>query len=231
MIDVTLQVYFKGRHYLISSIIKRLKELRSIVEDLRSTLRFFSTSLLIVTEGCVGRRTTTTLTRKRPNLSSGEEEDDSSMDSMDSSVELKCSVKSAKEQRTRRLQYICHSDHSRQFAHQKIDIRMIDFAHTSFSSQSSTDGFCVGLDNLIRLLDEMREPDLRSCEEATEDSDDGTDMALNWRFVFQSFTQKYNLSTKTFDLFLMASLKPCIWLKDKQFCVQIRDILISYSEP
>ena len=99
------------------------------------------------------------------------------MDSVDSSVELKC-VKSAKDQRTRRLQYVCHSDHSRQFAHQKIDIRLIDFAHTHFSSQSSTDGFTLGLDNLIRLLNEIREPELRSCEEATEDSDDGADIAM-----------------------------------------------------
>ncbi|CAG2165985.1 unnamed protein product [Oppiella nova] len=174
-----LEVYFKGRTHLISSTIKRLKELRSIVDDLRSTLRFFSTSLLIVSEGCVGRRSTS-VARKRPNLSSGED-DDSSMDSMDSSVELKCPSKSsaAKEQRNRRLAYVCPSDHSRQVSNQKIDIRMIDFAHTSFSSQSSTDGFIVGLDNLIRLLNQIREPDLRSCEEATEDSDDGADIAMS----------------------------------------------------
>lgn len=160
-------------------MIKRLKELRASVEALGSTLRFFATSLLIVSEACVGRRMSNALNRKRHNLSSGEDEDedDSSMDSVDSSVELKC-VKSTKEQRTRRLKYTCHNDHSRQVAHQKIDIRMIDFAHTHFSSQSSTDGFLLGLDNLIRVLNEIREPELRSCEEATEDSDDGADMNL-----------------------------------------------------
>jgi hypothetical protein len=170
-----LEVYFKGRTVLISSVIKRLKELRSKIQDLRSTLRFFSTSLLIVSEGCVGRRSTG-VSRKRHNSSS--EEDDSSLDSMDSSVELKC-IKSPKEQRNRRLKYICHSDHSRPFNNQKIDIRMIDFAHTSFSSSSSSDGFLLGLDNLIRLLTEIREPELRSCEEATEDSDDPNDINLN----------------------------------------------------
>ncbi|CAG2103774.1 unnamed protein product [Medioppia subpectinata] len=171
-----LEVYFKGRTHLISSTIKRLKELRSIVEDLRSTLRFFSTSLLIVSEGCVGRRSAS-VARKRPNMSSGED-DDSSMDSLDSSVELnKSPTKTTKGQR--RLKYVCQSDHMRQVSNQKIDIRMIDFAHTSFSSQSSTDGFIVGLDNLIRLLNQIREPDLRSCEEATEDSDeDGADITM-----------------------------------------------------
>ena len=111
-------------------------------------------------------------------MSSGEDEDDSSMDSVDNNVELTSKVKSSKDKRQRRLKYTCLSDHSRQSAHQKIDIRMIDFAHTHFSSQSSTDGFLVGLDNLIRLLTEIREPELRSCEEATEDSDDGTDITM-----------------------------------------------------
>ncbi|XP_054159702.1 inositol hexakisphosphate kinase 2-like [Oppia nitens] len=171
-----LEVYFKGRTHLISNVIKRLKELRSIIDDLRSTLRFFSTSLLIVSEGCVGRRSAS-LTRKRSHFSSGED-DDSSMDSLDSSIELRCG-KYTKDARNRRQQYVCQSDHSsRQFSNQRVDIRMIDFAHTSFSSQSSTDGFIVGLDNLIRLLNQIREPDLRSCEEATEDSDDGNDIAM-----------------------------------------------------
>ncbi|KAH9423603.1 hypothetical protein DERP_005183 [Dermatophagoides pteronyssinus] len=50
-----LEIYFHNRTYLIRPIISRLKQLKlKIIETLRqTTLRFFSTSLLIVTEGCL----------------------------------------------------------------------------------------------------------------------------------------------------------------------------------
>lgn len=53
---------------------------------------------------------------------------------------------------------------------------MIDFAHTSSSSSSSSsDGFLIGLENLIRLLVEIGEQVPRTGVEEIEDSDDGGD--------------------------------------------------------
>ena len=161
-----------------------MKELRSTLEELRVKFKFFSTSLLIVSEGCIGRST-----RKRHNSSSGDEDEDS-MDSIESSLEIGSNNKSMNEHQlltSRKPMYFncTHREHSRQIKNQ-FDIRMIDFAHTSFSSNSSTtnsttttqsDGFLLGLNSLIKLLTEIREQE-RSCreEEPIEcDSDDDVD--------------------------------------------------------
>lgn len=194
-----LEIYFKDRVYLVEAIIKRLTELRQKIQSLRS-FRFFSTSLLIVTEGCVGRRNLNLngISRKRHNSSSGDE-DDSSLDS--SSVELNSCNHSEHNlpsyycyKRSRRLSYKCQREHSRQFNDQRFDIRMIDFAHTSrvhhpsssssssnnatsepssTSTPSSSDGFLVGLDSLIRLLSDIK--DQFHSEEMTGESDECED--------------------------------------------------------
>lgn len=170
-----------------------MEKLRTNVMELlqNSTLRFFSTSLLIVTEGCIDLPPAETFT-KHP-FSDDEEDydddncfdlevdhylltdknrinennimldfdddDDSSMDSLsdgsrknsDCSNEISylntdccnnCLHRLSPKQATMRVP--------------KFDIRMIDFAHSSLKSTTTSDhGFILGLNNLIRLLNEI----------------------------------------------------------------------------
>ena len=208
---------------------KRLKKLRTrVFETLRkNSLRFFSTSLLIVTEGCLtahhNRHT------QKHNNSDGEEEDvddfddddvdddeqldeefdedededfedaedelvdddsildkhhndegilsesetDKSNDTLfnedENSSSLDCLNRDSSKLSTNNTgspqsttvesgyvtkHFVCNRDHRRMspLKGPEFDVRMIDFAHTSFSSNSATDGFLLGLDNLIRLL-------------------------------------------------------------------------------
>jgi len=149
------------------------------VEKLRVKFKFFSTSLLIVTEGCVGKRNCNG--RRNRHSSSSEDEDSSLENSIE--IELDHALPTGKrsggigngigrDQAYRNMNYNCSRGEHKKCKSQ-FDIRMIDFAHTSFSS-SSSDGFLVGLESLIKLLNEIIEQE-RSCgeEEATgEDSDD-----------------------------------------------------------
>ena len=56
----------------------------------------------------------------------------------------------------RNKKFYCSHNHLQPSSNPGFDVRIIDFAHTCFSSNSSTDGFVHGLDNLIRLLDNIR---------------------------------------------------------------------------
>ena len=135
------QMYFKNRKHLIGCVVGRLQQLREqVLETLRSSsVRFYSTSLLIVTEGCVDTCS---------NISSDEDdcEDEGLEESDDMEVEAKPRAKKIH----------CFRNHSEPSSNPGFDIRIIDFAHTCFSSNSSTDGFVHGLDNLIRLLENIR---------------------------------------------------------------------------
>ncbi|KAH9497672.1 hypothetical protein DERF_013640 [Dermatophagoides farinae] len=194
-----LEIYFLNRTYLIRPIISRLKQLKSrIIETLRTTsLRFFSTSLLIVSEGCfnVGNPA-----RKQRLFSDGEEDvddefenddyfypydnnitarngiiddvdddDECTSSSLDSMSEESSSYNMEKHLNDNEdILYSCNRDHYRLHRTSTssknnnndlpaFDIRLIDFAHTSFNSSSpSCDyGFILGIDNLIRLLNEI----------------------------------------------------------------------------
>lgn len=95
--------------------------------------------------------------------------DDSSADSSDVLIQQQPSLSAAPVSTTSPIEsryvpskhYVCNRDHRRRSPPSKppapeFDVRMIDFAHTCFSSGSSTDGFTVGLENLIRLLNNIR---------------------------------------------------------------------------
>lgn len=206
-----MQIYFKNRPYLIGPIVKRLKELKiQVLATLRkSSLRFYSTSLLIVSEGCLASHRNYHLSKH--NNSDGEEEEedeeecefqfyheseDESSNSLfdekdyDSKVDMEKSnesnepvvvgIKDSCSESTKLEEnvsvssspvdsryvpsknFTCNRDHRRSAAGlnlptgSEFDVRMIDFAHTTFSSGSSTDGFTLGLENLIRLLNNIR---------------------------------------------------------------------------
>lgn len=181
-------------------------------------MRFFSTSLLIVSEGCLTAHRNRHDAQKHNNSDGEEEEDDfeeedeemdehldeeydedyeaeEDMDSLykttqrhysaseDNSNEMLSLVHEdtsssvdSNSQLTRQAtisaatqsstvdsryvakHYVCNRDHRRRSPVKgpEFDVRMIDFAHTSFSSNSAADGFTLGLDNLIRLLSNIR---------------------------------------------------------------------------
>lgn len=177
----------------------------------KSSLRFYSTSLLIVSEGCLASHRNYHLSKH--NNSEGEEEeedeeecefqyyheseeDESSnslfdgkdydskgdmeksnesnepvvgvelVDSSSESTKLEENVSVSSSPVDSRYvpskNFTCNRDHRRSAAGlnlptgSEFDVRMIDFAHTTFSSGSSTDGFTLGLENLIRLLNNIR---------------------------------------------------------------------------
>lgn len=171
-----------------------MEKLRTNVMELlqNSTLRFFSTSLLIVTEGYIDLPRTETFTKhpfsddeedydddncfdlevdeylmdekNRINnndimVDYDDDDDDSSMDSLSdgSRKNSDCSTE---------ISYLntgcCNNCLQRLTPKQasmrvpKFDIRMIDFAHSSLKSTTTSDhGFILGLNNLIRLLNEI----------------------------------------------------------------------------
>ncbi|KAJ6224471.1 hypothetical protein RDWZM_003016 [Blomia tropicalis] len=150
-----LEIYFKNRSYLIGPIIKRLKELKSkISETLKQTsLKFYSSSILIVSEGC--------LTAHQNQNKSGQLITEHTINS---SVSDGCSTSEKGMTSTMPIDsryvakaFACGRDHRRRTSikEPEFDVRMIDFAHTSFSS-SSSDGFTVGLDSLVRLLNNIK---------------------------------------------------------------------------
>lgn len=97
-----------------------------------------------------------------------DDEEDSSADSSDvhpKAIQTSTTSSSSIESRyVPSKHYVCTRDHRRRSLSalkttaptSEFDVRMIDFAHTCFSSGSSTDGFTVGLENLIRLLNNIR---------------------------------------------------------------------------
>nr|XP_027197870.1 inositol hexakisphosphate kinase 2-like isoform X1 [Dermatophagoides pteronyssinus] len=230
-----LEIYFHNRTYLIRPIISRLKQLKlKIIETLRqTTLRFFSTSLLIVTEGCLdvvnrhNHRHHHHHHRRFSDDEEEEEEEDADSNSDDSDDEqdnyfyqydnfytaqndiianndhdddddddddecTSSSLDSMTEEspststsfnnvdNNKDILFNCNRDHPHYSRSSSattctnnipgFDIRLIDFAHTSFNypssstssssspppSTSSCDyGFILGIDNLIRLLNEI----------------------------------------------------------------------------
>lgn len=133
---------YRLRADLIGLVLERLSALRKAVER-QISFRFYSSSLLIIYEGadedededCVGRR-----------VSEEETFDCSDESSLDSSLDA-----TAVQRRPRR--------------DPRVDVRMIDFAHTTHEGYEGDTtvhrgpdaGYLLGLDNLIRLLAEVRE--------------------------------------------------------------------------
>ncbi|XP_064455595.1 inositol hexakisphosphate kinase 1-like [Ornithodoros turicata] len=139
------QFFYDGFHLrtdLVGLVLDQLSALRKAVER-QISFRFYSSSLLIIYEGSdedddddrVGRHTT-------------EEEnfDCSDESSLDSSLDATA------------VQRKLHRD-------PRVDVRMIDFAHTTHAGYEGDTtvhrgpdaGYLLGLDNLIRLLSEVRD--------------------------------------------------------------------------
>lgn len=201
---------------MIPPIVKRLKELKKKVTDILRTspLRLFSTSLLVVSEGCLeshrASQNTTGKTNSDGEEDEEEEEEDedeeysysddhddcdsliTSSDFDESSTQSLCDVQAKAQGSSTKITVTdsngnvvnnkesgpyshainskaihCTRDHRIHRHHHRrankpmdnnnsgFDVRMIDFAHTSFSSNSSSDGFLLGLDNLIRMLNDI----------------------------------------------------------------------------
>ena len=137
-------------------MVGRLQELREqVLETLRnSSVRFYSTSLLIVCEGCL--QTNTGLSSDDDDDDDDDYEDDEGLDDDDIDV-LTMDDNNKKRYNLKKKKLYCGQNHDHHDGNNPgFDIRIIDFAHTCFSSSSSTDGFVHGLDNLIKLLDNIR---------------------------------------------------------------------------
>ncbi|RWS05619.1 Inositol hexakisphosphate kinase 1-like protein [Dinothrombium tinctorium] len=208
------------RTFVIDNVINKLRELRKAMER-QTSFRFYSTSLLIAYEGCVGRSSSNSAieetvvseddssmdvddyysasklrdsvrrhvipekssARKRRNSSSGDDEDSS----LDSSIELrpinreKTAQYRAYRKPDQRVLYKCKQTNHCNKKNCPVEVRIIDFAHTifssSYSSSSTTEvhgpdqGFLLGIDSLIKLLIEVAEQSRRDGEEELEDSD------------------------------------------------------------
>lgn len=133
------------RTELIEPLLQRLRKLYKVIEKQHS-YRFYSSSLLLMYEGDMENTGETTnscscSTKEREKGQSNQE----TLNSNNS-----CS----------NLNNICQC-----FSHRcKVDVRMIDFAHTTHSgfsgdrTRSGPDtGYLFGLKNLIRLLEEIQE--------------------------------------------------------------------------
>lgn len=122
---------------LIESFIYKLKKLYRVIEKLNS-YRFYSSSLLLLYEG----KELDASTRSR-----NDSECSSSIDSSDN-FRIHKSVSSSSLKGSRRP---------------KVEVRMIDFAHTTYSGcpqdkvRSGPDtGYLFGIENVIRLLEEIK---------------------------------------------------------------------------
>lgn len=95
--------------------------------------------------------------KSKPNQLTDAVVDDCSLDSSSDISDIHVpTMSTSAESRYVSKQYTCSRDHRHRPTNQEFDVRMIDFAHTSFSSNTSSDGFILGLENLIRLLTDIR---------------------------------------------------------------------------
>ncbi|XP_062854000.1 inositol hexakisphosphate kinase 2b [Trichomycterus rosablanca] len=129
------------RKELISPVLQRLKEMRAVLEACES-YRFFSSSLLIIYDGAPAPAPT----RSR----GGEEEDEEDDDDEDEE-------EGAHGGRSQRRE-------SNSLSH-LVDVRMIDFAHTTCRDygedgvvhEGGDSGYIFGLQNLISILSQLEE--------------------------------------------------------------------------
>jgi inositol-hexakisphosphate kinase len=123
------------RTELIDPLIHKLKKLYRVIEKLQ-TYRFYSSSLLLMYEGKDDLESSSSRQRK-------ESECGSSLESAD--------------------QFHLQKSQSSGLRRPKVDVRMIDFAHTTYSGcpqdrlRTGPDkGYLFGIENLIKLLDEIK---------------------------------------------------------------------------
>lgn len=127
------------RTELIDPLIHKLKKLYRVIEKL-NTYRFYSSSLLLMYEG--------------------KEETDSPSSHKRRESECGSSVESAEKFHLQKSQ---SSPNLRGMRRHKVDVRMIDFAHTTYSGcpqdrqRTGPDkGYLFGIENLIQLLEDIK---------------------------------------------------------------------------
>lgn len=136
------------RRELLSPVLHRLKEMRAILEACES-YRFFSSSLLIIYDGAPAPAPT----RSRPSRG-GEEEDEEEEDDEDEEEGAYGG---------RSQHHDCSSGSGS--TSPLVDVRMIDFAHTtcrdycedSVVHEGGDSGYIFGLQNLISILSQLEE--------------------------------------------------------------------------
>lgn len=141
------------RTELIEPLRKKLRKLYKVIEKQHS-FRFYSSSLLLMYEGHVDETTNSCCISAKERENGRSKQDQVSGNNSSSHLNKSC-------------QCICHRC--------KVDVRMIDFAHTTHSGFSGDrtrtgpdSGYLFGLGNLIRLLDEIQENYRKSPGESDE---------------------------------------------------------------
>lgn len=135
------------RTELVHEIVKRLQELHQHVTE-QDTFRFFSSSLLIMYDGVVGNGNASRHGARPSSHSPGEVEQEDS-DSNASSVS-----EGDKQSNSHYLQHLTN-----------VDVKMIDFAHSTHSGFQGDEpgykgpdtGYLLGLENLIKMFNEILE--------------------------------------------------------------------------
>ncbi|XP_042909087.1 inositol hexakisphosphate kinase 3 isoform X2 [Parasteatoda tepidariorum] len=160
-----LHQFFHNGLYLNSSVIDRvleyLIELREAVEK-QQTFRFYSSSLLILYEGCVKKNKHPFFIPCESESSCFEDmmDDESSLESSNDSTSASASLSWRRQSAENKK---CKESHG-----PDVDVRMIDFAHTTYEGYDGDTtihngpdtGYLLGLDNLIRLLREVEDMEI-----------------------------------------------------------------------
>lgn len=138
------------RRELLTPVLQRLREMRAVLEACES-YRFFSSSLLIIYDGSPSPAPT----RSRPSRGGEEGDEDDDDDDEDDDDEEEVGA------------YGGRRDHSSGpgLVSPTVDVRMIDFAHTTCRDygedgivhEGGDSGYIFGLQNLISILSQLEE--------------------------------------------------------------------------
>lgn len=153
--EALFQFFHSGRrlrHELLSPVLRRLRDMKATLEDCES-YRFFSSSLLIIYDGAAHRSHTRQCTEDTQS-EEGEEAPVPSEEELDIEAEAPCFTHSPSPS----CEAGCSSCPS-------VDVRMIDFAHTtckhygdeSVIHEGQDSGYIFGLQNLITIISELED--------------------------------------------------------------------------
>ncbi|XP_020792485.2 inositol hexakisphosphate kinase 2-like [Boleophthalmus pectinirostris] len=150
--EALFQFFYSGRrlrHELLSPVLRRLCDMKTTLEDCES-YRFFSSSLLIIYDGAAHVEQ---MHRRTEDRLSEEEDDDE---------EVHVQNEEYKEAQAGALSFA--STETSSTSH-NVDVRMIDFAHTtckhygedSVVHEGQDSGYIFGLQNLITIISELED--------------------------------------------------------------------------
>lgn len=140
----------KLRRELVKEIVKRLQALYQSVSE-QDTFRFYSSSLLIMYDGVVGNGNSATGSNRQSHSATEREIEHEDSDSNTSSV--------SEGDQPSNSHYLHHGLIS------NVDVKMIDFAHSTHSGfqgdkaihKGPDKGYLLGLENLIKMFNEIHE--------------------------------------------------------------------------